>query len=461
MLRIFFNGKRSTMPSISQKVSQSLRATFSASALFFVSVLLLALLSGCSPMKYTVDDGRTLDPVLLAKIKNYGDAHKALRPAIAKSAQVVDDKISCSKQWDIPFSVATSYDMSSEDDRVAWVRMLKVDERLTVVGAAPETGLMLGDKIVNLDGFKRENALKMLEELQSLQLDGDPFNVETSEGKKLTIKPVKLCRGYVDIAPLDEPYKQDIHWLKVVHPLEVFRDPLTSDEALWLVLWTQGISEEAGGRMRTYSFGVGLAKTAINLAALASGVGAAAQQAQAATAAANAAAQSAAQSAASSAAANAAQQAAVKALAEQLAKQAAENYAKDIANSAFEYSKKQVGDALQTAAANRFGFGGLGFVAGTAYDLADAWAAQKMVKLGFDPIAGLSLHFKLIKAGALNNVFVFDEDRLEAYKLIMAELGYADGVSALLDSIKYKEDTTPITEPTNVEAETIPVTPES
>lgn len=452
------------MPIITVATSRSDVRFFSSHPISVVLVaflFLMVMLSGCSPMKYTVDDGRALDPELLTKIKSYGDAQKVIRPAIAKSAEIIDDNISCSKQWDIPFSVATSYDIRSEDDRVAWVRMLKVDERLTVVGTAPETGLSLGDKLVSLDGYKRDNALKMLEELQSLQLDGDPFDVETSEGKKLTIKPVKLCRGYVELAPLDEPYKQDIHWLKVVHPIEVFREPLSKDEVLWLVLWTQGLSEEAGGRMRTYSFSVGLAKTAINLAALASGVGAAAQQAQAATAAANAAAQSAAQSAASSAAASAAQQAAVKALAEQLAKQAAENYAKDIANSAFEYSKKQVGDALQTAAANRFGFGGLGFVAGTAYDLADAWAAKQMIKLGLDPIAGLSLHFKLIKSGALNNVFVLDEERLEAYKLVMAELGYSDGVSALLDSIKYKEDSTPITEATNIESQTSSVMAET
>jgi hypothetical protein len=52
-----------------------------------------------------------------------------------------------------------------KDDRVAWVRALGVDERLTVVGAAANSPLAVRDKIKNVDGTESEDAERMLETL--------------------------------------------------------------------------------------------------------------------------------------------------------------------------------------------------------------------------------------------------------------------------------------------------------
>ena len=93
-------------------------------------------------------------------------------PAIARSAALGDPD--CSRQWELPISVATSFEWE-EDDRVAWVRALQVDERLTVVAAAPDAGLAVGDKIVEIQGYKKKDSNKMLAELASLRDDGDRF----------------------------------------------------------------------------------------------------------------------------------------------------------------------------------------------------------------------------------------------------------------------------------------------
>lgn len=50
-----------------------------------------------------------------------------------------------------------------------------------------------------------------------------------------------------------------------VHPIEVAQAGLTEDEALWAVLWTQGISEEGGARMKTYHYGTKVVGTLYNL----------------------------------------------------------------------------------------------------------------------------------------------------------------------------------------------------
>ena len=143
--------------------------------------VLALLLSACSSMKYTVDDGRKVDEALLANLRLLGHGERALRPAIVRAAQLKDPD--CSQQWDLPFSVATSYEWP-ENDRVAWVRALQVDERLTVVAAAPDAGLAVGDKIVEIQGYKKKDSNKMLAELASLRDDGDPFPVKTAAGRR-------------------------------------------------------------------------------------------------------------------------------------------------------------------------------------------------------------------------------------------------------------------------------------
>ena len=79
------------------------------------------LFGGCASQKYTVDDGRKVDEALLNQIRAYGDAERLVRPAIVRSAALRDRE--CDKQWELPFSVASS-ESWAEADRVAWVRAL-------------------------------------------------------------------------------------------------------------------------------------------------------------------------------------------------------------------------------------------------------------------------------------------------------------------------------------------------
>ena len=59
------------------------------------------------------------------------------------------------------------------------------------------------------------------------------------------------------------------------HPLELAKADLTADEALWTVLWTQGLSEEGGARMKVYDYGTSILSTLYTVATLASGLQAA------------------------------------------------------------------------------------------------------------------------------------------------------------------------------------------
>ena len=137
----------------------------------FFSCLLVSFLAACAAPKYTVDDGRKVNEVLLGHIKNYGAGEKALRPAIVRSAALQDPQ--CDTQWELPFSVATSDDWSA-DDKVAWVRGLGVDERLTVIAVAANSSLKMGDKLQEIEGYKKDSAEKMLLELVDRRDAGRP-----------------------------------------------------------------------------------------------------------------------------------------------------------------------------------------------------------------------------------------------------------------------------------------------
>ncbi len=244
-----------------------------------VSLLLLAgaiaLSSGCSTTSYTVDDGSKVNEALLSNIRLFGQGERLLRPAVERSAGLNDKH--CATQWELPFSAATSYAVDSKADRVAWARALQVDERLTVIGATPGSGLLPGDKIVKLDGYHRDNTEKMQLRLEALRQGGDPFPVQTADGKQVTVTPFKVCRGLLRLAAPSEPYGQSFDWETIVHPLEIFNPDLTPDEALWMVLWTQGVSEEGGAKMKSYAFARWTAKTAVNVASLAMAGGAVVQ----------------------------------------------------------------------------------------------------------------------------------------------------------------------------------------
>ena len=233
-------------------------------------VLLLAVLSGCSTTKYTVDDGRPVNEALLGQIRSYGAGEKAVRQAIGRSAGLQDKD--CDKQWELPFAVASSYGWDSADDRVAWARALNVDERVTLIDVLPDSGLAVGDRIEAVAGYSRENSEKMLQELALKRDAGQSFELRLVGGRRVPVQPFAVCRGYTRFAPPSTPQAQDYHWLMSLHPLELADARLTDDEALWAVLWTQGLSEEGGARMKTYHYGTKVVGTLYNVVTLATGL---------------------------------------------------------------------------------------------------------------------------------------------------------------------------------------------
>ncbi|MDD3352523.1 hypothetical protein [Zoogloea sp.] len=390
-------------------------------------LILTTLLSACSTVKYTVDDGRKVNEGLLASLRMLGHGERALRPAIARSAALKDPE--CSRQWELPFSVATSYDWP-EDDRVAWVRALQVDERLTVVAATADSGLTPGDKIVDIDGYAKRNSTKMLEELAELRDDGDPFPIKTAAGKTIVIKPFQVCRGYTRLAPPLTPGYQDFHWLMSIHPLEVFVPQVSADEALWMVLWTQGLSEEGGARMKTFHYSKEIVSTLFEVASLAVGLNAAAEAAKVA-------ASQAAQAAAAAAAKQAGEAAAKQALQEaarSLAEQASRDYLQKVGEELGKTVARQAGNVLRDSFMARVGLSvsSLSWVATTVFDNADRWAYDRMMRLGGDPLAGASLHQKLLDRGLVRNAFVFDEERLRDYAELARQSQRAEMLTALL-----------------------------
>lgn len=388
------------------------------------TLLVISLLGACAAPKYTVDDGRAVNEELLGHIRTYGAGEKALRPAIARSAELKDPD--CDTQWELPFSVATSYDLSA-DDRVAWVRALGVDERATVIGTAPNSPLQLRDKIREVSGYSRENTEKMLLALVERRDAGRPFDIKLASGKTVKVTPFKVCRGYTRLAPPSSPRAQDYHWLLSVHPLEVARADLTEDEALWAVLWTQGVSEEGGARMKTYHYGTKIAGTLYNLFSIASGIQGAGLAADAAI--------KAAQTAASTVASDIIK----KQLIEQATSAAASKMRGELVGVAQKLTQAQVMGAMQQAAANRGSLTGVAWIASSIFDTADAWAYARMEKLNANPLASFSLHQKLIEQGLASNSMVLDPERMKALNKIAEDKGRGDDVVAILQGIKPDE----------------------
>ena len=407
-----------------------------------LALIAAALLAGgCSTTKYTVDDGRKVNEALLANLRLLGSGERALRPAIVRSAELKDPD--CSHQWDLPVSVATSYEWP-EDDRVAWVRALQVDERLTVVAAAPGSGFQVGDKIVEIDGYKREDSNKMLIELAEMRDNGKPFPVKTAAGRTVTLKPVQVCRGYTRLAPPATPGYQDFHWLMSIHPLQVFIPPVTPDEALWMVLWTQGLSEEGGARMKTYHYSKEIVSTLFEIASLATGLNAAAQAAkvavnQAATAAATAAAKSASEAAARQA---------LEQAARQISQQAAKDYAQKVGEEVAKSVGRQGVNVLRDSFMARMGMAvsSLSWVATTVFDDADRWAYDRIAKLGGDPLAGATLHQKLLDKGLIQNAFVLEEERLVRYAALARQTQREEMLAAVLKGASLEAFTLKLTD---------------
>jgi hypothetical protein len=337
-----------------------------------IAAIFLATLAGCATTRLTVDDGRKLDDQLVSDMKAYGAGAAALRPAVVRSAALNDKN--CSIQYELPFEAMTSYGVENPDAKIAWVRALGVNENLTVIASDTTSGMAMGDIITEVAGYKSRNTLKMVSELVDARNRGKPFRLKLASGRKVLISPIKVCRGYTTIASPLHAATQNYHWTQSMHPLEVFHQALTPDEATWIVLWTQGLSEQSGATMKTYAFVVGgvrwIAMIALGVAT--SGASTAAAAGSSATS----------------------QLAAV-----QLAGNAA--------------------SLMASAAANRASLSGINGIAAGGFDQADKWAFENMRKLGMNPRAGITLHEKLISQGAAANAFLLDEKRFAAMRALL------------------------------------------
>ncbi|MEN9419319.1 MAG: hypothetical protein RI988_2939 [Pseudomonadota bacterium] len=376
-------------------------------------------LGGCaSGPQYTVDDGRAVNEALLSSIRDFGAGERALRPAIARSAALRDPN--CDKQWELPFSLSSSKEWTP-DERVAWVRALGVDERLTVVAASGDSPLAVGERIVAVGGLVRpDEPERLLQAITYARDRGLTFTVRTATGQTAEVVPFEVCRGYARLAPPNTPRLQDYHWLMSIHPLALTRIALTEDEALWVVLWSQGVSEEGGFRMKAYDFGTGLASTVFSLASLASGIKVAAVAADAAV------------KAAQSAAASAATELIKQQIIDQAKAYAVRRIREGLTEAGDSLARAQVISAMQKAAVNRGTLRGVARVAATVFDRADAWAFARAPALQANPLAAFTLHQKLVQADLTENGFILDIDRLSALTEVARQRGLgAQAISVL------------------------------
>lgn len=351
---------------------------YKASISAFIAGCCLAALTGCAT-RLTVDDGRPLDSQLITRMRAFGEAAAALRPAIVRSRAVAGS--GCDTQYELPFDAMTTYGMDDPDVKVAWVRALGIDENLTVIAADRSAGLRAGDIVTEVDGYGGRNKLKMADKLTEARDRGVPFDVKLAEGDRVTITPIQVCRGHVLLAPPLEPELQRYHWRESVHPLEVVARPLTADEAEWIVLWTQGLSEQGGARMKTYAFVVGSVKW-LSVLGLGFATSAAAASAHAAAG----------------------------------AGASASGHVAGI------HLAGQAASLMTQSAANQASLSGVSGVAAGVFDQADKWAFDNMRRLGMNPKAGLALHDQLIAQGAAGNAFLLDRQRLAAMRVLAAGL---------------------------------------
>ncbi len=362
-------------------------------------VLVMGLLSGCASTAPVTDDGRAIDDNLMASFRLYGQGERALRPALLRAAQLRD--ADCDKQWELPFSVATAQGYEG-DERLAWLRALEVDARLSVIATTEAAGLQTGERLVRVGAVQGVPSTALLQALADRREGGRAFEVETDKGKRVVVTPFEVCRGYTRLAPPNTPKLQDYHWLMSVHPLELPQAAPSADEALWAVLWTQGLSEVGGTRMKTYHYAVNIGSTLYQLATLASGLKGAALAAEAAV------------SAAKSAAATVVGDAVKQQLIEQGRQLAMQKIRDSLTDAAERLTRAQVVDMLKASASNRGSLMGVGRVGATVWDRADAWAFERMQRLGADPLAGLRLHQKMVERQLGGNAFLLDAERLAA-----------------------------------------------
>lgn len=402
-------------------------------ATLVLGLVVIGLLTGCaSTQDFTRDDGRKVNDALLQQIRAYGAGERALRPAIVRSAALKDP--ACDKQWELPFAVASS-DGWDDDDRVAWVRGLGVDERLTVIASAESSPLKPGERIVGVHAQAGDGAAALrgqaggpdaaflLDRLAELRDAGRPIRLVTAAGRQVQVRPFEVCRGYTRLAPPNTPAVQDYHWLMSLHPLELVQHPLDEDEALWVVLWTQGLSEEGGARMKTFHYTVKVGGTLYNLATLASGLKGAAVAADAVV----------------KTAQSVAAQLATEALKQQVI-QRARDYAADMmldaaSDAAEKLLRVQMASSMQQSLVNRGRLNGVSRVAATVFDRADTWARLRMERLHANPLAGVRLHQRLAERGQASNAFVFDSERMEQVQKAFVAAGLDSAFLAVLKGV--------------------------
>jgi hypothetical protein len=162
-----------------------------------------------------------------------------------------------------------------------------------------------------------------------------------------------------------------------------------------VVLWTQGLSEEGGMRMKAYKYGLAPLRALLNVAAVVSGAGAAAKAGQ----------------------------------------QAGAVVAKSVATTvAAGAATDQTVAAMSAASKNRASLEGIDWAAGIVFDKADNWAFMRMVELGADPLAAFDLNRKLAGRGAVRNAFVLDSERLPALQAAVGTLRLAPRTTDVLAS---------------------------
>jgi hypothetical protein len=91
---------------------------------------------------------------------------------------------------------------------------------------------------------------------------------------------------------------------------------------------------------------------------------------------------------------------------------------------------------MEAAAANRGSLSGVARIGATVFDRADEWAFDRARLLGANPLAGFTLHQKLIERSLVANAFALDAERLGALEKVAAAKGLSGDVVAILGGFK-------------------------
>ena len=108
----------------------------------------------------------------------------------------------------------------------------------------------------------------------------------------------------------------------------------------------------------------------------------------------------------------------------------------EIGRSVQALTQAQVVAGMQQVATNRGLLGGISRVAATVFDDADAWAYTRMEQLGANPLAGFTLHQKLLERNLLTNALAFDPERMASVQALATQGGHSEAVVAILKGIR-------------------------